>query len=288
MTYEAWRCTYQSAEAAARAAYNTVRQQHTRITALDAALHQIVEAVASLQRDQDLVAAAVLACQAIHQLKASRGEPEKTTIHCWHMTRAALRGLVAEMAEYVRNGEGPEATDGDDDAITLAYCPPGTVVLDEMGSSRNKGSILTLHETDYRDEGFHPIDPNDCELVAFEPVGHAAHDTVQQLRRENDMLRNQTAWLHSELDELREQLAATQPAAQGMDALTHAELLEIKRAIQDWDDCGETDVPYELLMRGANAGYLECNHFTPLRAGALDAAIDAAIASQAAKEEGAA
>lgn len=180
MTYESWRCTYQSSEAAARAAYQTVEQKHARIAALEAALHQIVESVAPLQRDKDLVASAVLACQAIQQMKASRIEPAKATIHCWHMTRAELRGLVAEMAEYVRNGEGPEATDGDDDAITLAYCPPGTVVLDEMGSSRNKGSILTLHETGYHDEGVHPIDPNDCELVAFEPVGHAAQQNKEQ------------------------------------------------------------------------------------------------------------
>lgn len=78
----------------------------------------------------------------------------------------------------------------------------------------------------------------------------------------------------------RAALTTAQPAAQGMDALTHAELLEIKRAIQDWDEWGETDVPYELLMRGVKAGYLECGHFIPLRPGALDAAIDAAIAAQ--------
>lgn len=68
------------------------------------------------------------------------------------------------------------------------------------------------------------------------------------------------------------------PAA-APDALTQAELLEIKSAIQDWDDCGETDVPYELLMRGAKAGYLECSHFTPMR----NSDLDAAIAAQAGK-----
>lgn len=62
----------------------------------------------------------------------------------------------------------------------------------------------------------------------------------------------------------------------GRDALTHAELLEVKRAIAEFDDCNETDVPYALLMRAAHAGYLNCTYFEPADKEALDRDIAAA------------
>ena len=76
--------------------------------------------------------------------------------------------------------------------------------------------------------------------------------------------------------------AAPKAQADARDALTHAELLEVKRAISDFEDSNETDVPYELLMRAARAGYLECAYFEPLSNSTLDDDIDrAAIATQA-------
>lgn len=111
-----------------------------------------------------------MALELVRNALTGTQQTPKNTIHNWHLTRAELRGLAEEIAEYVRNGEGPEATDGDDDALTLSFCPAGTVLTDEMDGSRNESPILSLHETDYLDEGIYPIDPSDCKPVPFEPA----------------------------------------------------------------------------------------------------------------------
>lgn len=66
--------------------------------------------------------------------------------------------------------------------------------------------------------------------------------------------------------------APASPAQQ--DALDAAELEEVQRAISDFEDCGETHVSYDLLMRAANLGYLECTKFDTTNDGQkkLDAA----------------
>ncbi len=74
------------------------------------------------------------------------------------------------------------------------------------------------------------------------------------------------------------------PAAPAVDAFTHAELLEIQRAVEEFADCNETDVDYALLLRAAQAGYLECTQFHVLNQSALD--LDTVAAAQA-KEGGA-
>ena len=68
------------------------------------------------------------------------------------------------------------------------------------------------------------------------------------------------------------------------DALDAAELREIQRAVEQFADCGETDVDYALLMRAAQAGYLECTHFQVMNESALN--LDAARASQGGAEHG--
>lgn len=55
------------------------------------------------------------------------------------------------------------------------------------------------------------------------------------------------------------------------------ELREIERAMDDFADCGETDVSDALLLRGVRAGFLECTHFHVANRGALQDAIDAAM-----------
>lgn len=80
------------------------------------------------------------------------------------------------------------------------------------------------------------------------------------------------------------QPVAAAPAAPAVDAFTHAELLEIKRAVEEFADCNETDVDYALLLRAAQAGYLECTQFHVLNQSALD--LDTVAAAQA-KEGGA-
>lgn len=98
-------------------------------------------------------------------------------------------------------------------------------------------------------------------------------------------------WLNELLDlcgpedhELRERvMKSAAPAAPAVDAFTHAELLEIKRAVEDFADCNETDVDYTLLLRAAQAGYLECTQFHVLNQSALD--LDTVAAAQA-KEGG--
>lgn len=62
------------------------------------------------------------------------------------------------------------------------------------------------------------------------------------------------------------------------------ELREIERAMDDFADCGETDVVDTLLLRAVQAGFLECTHFHAANRGALQEAIDAAML--AAKEGG--
>ena len=55
------------------------------------------------------------------------------------------------------------------------------------------------------------------------------------------------------------------------------ELREIERAMDDFADCGETDVVDTLLLRAVQAGFLECTHFHVANRGALQEAIDAAM-----------
>lgn len=70
--------------------------------------------------------------------------------------------------------------------------------------------------------------------------------------------------------------AAPQAQADARDALTQAELLELRRAADDFDEGCDTDVEHDLLARGALAGYLHCERFVVLDGFALDAAIAAA------------
>lgn len=62
------------------------------------------------------------------------------------------------------------------------------------------------------------------------------------------------------------------------DALDAAELEEVQRAISDFEECGETHVSYDLLMRAANLGYLDCTRFDTTDDG--QAKLDAARAAQ--------
>ncbi len=55
------------------------------------------------------------------------------------------------------------------------------------------------------------------------------------------------------------------------------ELREIERAMDDFADCGDTDVVDTLLLRAVQAGFLECTHFHVANRGALQEAIDAAM-----------
>lgn len=72
--------------------------------------------------------------------------------------------------------------------------------------------------------------------------------------------------------------APVQAQEDARDALDHDELREIQRAVEQFADCGETDVDYALLMRAAQAGYLECTHFQVMNESALN--LDAARAAQ--------
>lgn len=65
--------------------------------------------------------------------------------------------------------------------------------------------------------------------------------------------------------------------AQG-DALSPADAEQLEKAITDFEDCGETDVPDAALQRFAVMGYLECACYTVPPA--ARAAIDAARAQQ--------
>ena len=78
--------------------------------------------------------------------------------------------------------------------------------------------------------------------------------------------------------------SASATPAEPADALTHTELLEIRRAAEDFESHGETDVDDELLIRGALAGYLECTHFQLLNESALE--LDIQYAAQAAQKNG--
>ena len=73
-----------------------------------------------------------------------------------------------------------------------------------------------------------------------------------------------------------EPLYAAPQQADARDALTQAELLELRRAADDFDEGCDTDVEHDLLARGALAGYLHCERFVVLDGFALDAAIAAA------------
>ena len=66
------------------------------------------------------------------------------------------------------------------------------------------------------------------------------------------------------------------PSVPGVD-FELQELREIERAMDDFADCGETDVVDTLLLRAVQAGFLECTHFHVANRGALQEAIDAAM-----------
>ena len=55
------------------------------------------------------------------------------------------------------------------------------------------------------------------------------------------------------------QWAASQQAAE-VEA-DEAELRLFEETVEQFADCGETDTPYETLMKFANRGWLECQHF---------------------------
>ena len=85
---------------------------------------------------------------------------------------------------------------------------------------------------------------------------------------------------------LKQRIAAlaTQPqeaAPASQDALTPADADLLEKAIADFNDCGETDVPDAELQRFAAMGYLECAHYNVLPS--ARAAIDAARAQQEGK-----
>jgi hypothetical protein len=65
---------------------------------------------------------------------------------------------------------------------------------------------------------------------------------------------------------------ASAPEEKEAPRLSQAELQEVQRAVNDIEDCGETDVAYELLLRAMMAGYLECTRFQVLNQAALDLA----------------
>lgn len=60
------------------------------------------------------------------------------------------------------------------------------------------------------------------------------------------------------------------------EVFTLQELHDLDRAIDDFNDCGETDVDDKLLMRGAQAGFLECARYEAVNREALQAAMLAA------------
>lgn len=64
------------------------------------------------------------------------------------------------------------------------------------------------------------------------------------------------------------------------------ELREIERAMDDFADCGETDVGDTLLMRAVRAGFLECTHFHVANRGALQDAIEAAMLAASPAQKG--
>jgi hypothetical protein len=60
------------------------------------------------------------------------------------------------------------------------------------------------------------------------------------------------------------------------DSLTIEDAAQLQTAIEEFDECGETSVDYEVLMRFAKMGFLECSHFHVMPA--AQAAIDASHA----------
>lgn len=71
-------------------------------------------------------------------------------------------------------------------------------------------------------------------------------------------------------------LTAPQPAT--ADALSIEEATLLQKAVTDFEECGETDVPDAALRRFAEAGYLECVHYHVMPA--AQEAIDTALAAQ--------
>ncbi len=81
-------------------------------------------------------------------------------------------------------------------------------------------------------------------------------------------------WGTSDLERTTYRYAAPQPAVQQGDALTPADADQLEKAITDFEECGETDVPDAALQRFAALGYLECVHYNvlPTAREAIDAA----------------
>lgn len=104
-----------------------------------------------------------------------------------------------------------------------------------------------------------------------------------------DVRKRSGAWtpLYTHPPRPQEDVGAVPAAAPTQEAapLTYSELLEIRRAMDDFEDCGETDVDYRLLLRAALAGYLECTRFQPLNQSLLD--LETAIEAARARQEGA-
>ena len=76
---------------------------------------------------------------------------------------------------------------------------------------------------------------------------------------------------------------ATHPTRQGLDL---RQLQEIKRAVDDFANFSETDIDYELLLRAAQARYLECTHFAVWNKAALERDLAAAQAKQGEQANG--
>lgn len=92
------------------------------------------------------------------------------------------------------------------------------------------------------------------------------------------------AVLEAEIRRLHAELIAAHPAApvaQG-DALTPADADQLEKVITDFEEYGETDVPYAALQRYAAMGYLECAHYH-----VLPAAHEAIAVARAQAKEGA-
>ena len=122
---------------------------------------------------------------------------------------------------------------------------------------------------------------------AVNDLAQLLFDAWAKAEPEHGVTKHPMSYWASFCDMARTVLAAAPqaPAAPAVDAFTHAELLEIKRAAEEFADCNETDVDYALLLRAAQAGYLECTQFHVLNQSALD--LDTVAATQA-REGGAA
>lgn len=118
---------------------------------------------------------------------------------------------------------------------------------------------------------------------AATPVGFAL--VPLRMTRAMDEVLQQEGWQWEDL--LAAAMAVTEEQYEAIardwlsrDAFTHAELLELRRAADEFADGIDTDVDHDLLARGAIANYLYCERFTVMDTDALDAAIAAQEALQ--------